>query len=74
MAASPCDVLDTLSQYQLDALTQLNKKLVALQRLAQAKADQVQTLIGKMQDLGATVGTPYSVAKAKLNALQTATT
>ena len=35
MAVSPCDVLNTLTQYQLDVLTQLNKRIAALRQLAQ---------------------------------------
>jgi hypothetical protein len=35
MAATPCNVLNTVSQFQLDAMTQLNKKLMSLQNTAQ---------------------------------------
>jgi len=35
MAATPCSILNTVSQFQLDAMTQLNKKLMGLQSTAQ---------------------------------------
>jgi len=35
MPATPCNVLNTVSQFQLDAMTQLNKKLMGLQNTAQ---------------------------------------